>query len=73
MKKFEYLQVEYSKYPSAEKLNEEGEEGWEFIDIHQYEKRFFDSELATYYTREIYLATFKREMLCQEYLSDNLI
>lgn len=66
MKKFEYLQVEYSKYPSAEELNEEGEEGWEFIVIHQYEKRFFDSELDTYYTREIYLATFKREILCHE-------
>ena len=62
MKKFEYLQVEYSKYPSAEKLNEEGEDGWEFIDKYQYEKRFFDSELYTYYTREIFLVTFKQEI-----------
>lgn len=66
MKKFEYLQVEYSDYPTAEELNEEGEEGWEFIVIHQYKKRFYDSGLECYYIKEIYLATFKREILCHE-------
>lgn len=62
MKKFEYLQVEYSKYPSAEELNEEGKEGWEFIDKHQYEKIVFDSELDACCTRKIFLVTFKREI-----------
>ena len=62
MKKFEYLQVEYSKYPFAGELNKEGEKGWEFIDIYRYEKRFFDPELDAYCTREIFLVTFKREI-----------
>ena len=38
LKKFEYLQVEYNNYPTAEELNEKGVEGWEFIIIHQYKK-----------------------------------
>lgn len=28
MKRFEYQQVDYSQYPSPERLNEEGDEGW---------------------------------------------
>lgn len=62
MKKFEYLQVEYSSYPSAEKLNVAGIKGWELTHIHTTKKRFFDSILGTYYVKEKYQATFKREV-----------
>ena len=31
MKKFEYLQVKYSEYPSTEQLNVVGVNGWELI------------------------------------------
>ena len=61
MKKFEYFQVEYSKFPSASELNEEGANGWELIEIHQEDKRFYDCEIESYYIQKIYLATFKRE------------
>ena len=37
MKKFEYLQVKYSEYPSTEQLNVVGVNGWELI---QYQKVF---------------------------------
>ena len=60
MKKFEYKQIEYNKFPNETDLNSCGEEGWEFVTIHRYKKRFFDSVLVSY-TEEIYLATFKRE------------
>lgn len=63
MKKFEYLQVEYSSYPSPEELNIEGVNGWELTHIHIIKKRFFDSILETYYVKEIHQATFKREVL----------
>lgn len=66
MKKFEYLQVEYSDYPTAKELNEEGVEGWELIEIHQKERKNFYCEEQTSYTQKIYLVTFKREILCQE-------
>lgn len=62
MKKFEYLQVEYSSYPTPEDLNKEGEEGWELVCIYQFKKRFFDTVLESYYEREIFKATFKREI-----------
>ena len=61
MKKFEYLQVEYSKFPSASELNEDGVEGWELIEIHQEDKRFYDWDIESYHIEKIYLATFKRE------------
>lgn len=63
MKRFEYLQVEYSKYPTSEELNEEGMEGWELINIHQFKKEFFNNELEFYYDKTIYLVTFKKEVL----------
>lgn len=62
MKKFEYQQVEYSQYPSIEELNKEGINGWEFVHIFPIRKRYFDSELEFYYTKEIYKVTFKREI-----------
>lgn len=63
MKKFEYLQIEYSNYPSTEELNVVGIKGWELTHIHIIKKRFFDSMLETYCVKEIYQATFKREVL----------
>lgn len=33
MKKFEYFQVEYSKFPSATELNEDGAEGWDLVEM----------------------------------------
>lgn len=63
MKKFEYLQVEYSKFPSPEELNKEGVNGWELIHVHIFKKRYFDSIIERYYEKEIYQATFKREIL----------
>ena len=62
MKKFEYLQVEYSKFPSATELNEDGAEGWDLVEIHQEDKRFYDWDIESYYIEKIYLATFKREV-----------
>ena len=62
-KKIEYLQVEYSKFPSATELNEEGEDGWDLIEIHQEDKRFYDCEIEYFYIQKIYLATFKREIV----------
>lgn len=62
MKKFEYQQVEYSHYPSSDELNEEGADGWVFIHVFPIKKEYFDSELEYYYTKEIYKATFKREI-----------
>lgn len=41
MKKFEYQQVEYNHYPSPEKLNEEGINGWEFVHIFPIKKSIF--------------------------------
>ena len=62
MKKFEYKQVEYSKYPSVEDLDKEGKEGWELIKIYQFKKTFYDSDVMMHYNQNIYLATFKREI-----------
>ncbi len=62
MKKFEYNQVEYRKFPSTTELNKEGVEGWELVEIHQEEKRFYDEDIAYLYTEKIYKATFKREV-----------
>lgn len=62
MKKFEYLQVDYSRYPSPEELNEEGIDGWELILISIVNKTFPYLNLKDYYTKEIYVATFKREL-----------
>lgn len=62
MKKFEYLQVDYSRYPSPEELNEEGIDGWELIIISIVNKTFPYLNLKDYYTKEIYVATFKREL-----------
>ena len=61
MKKFEYFQVEYSKFPSATELNEKGAKGWDLAEIHQEERKFFDC-LEQCYRQKIYLATFKREV-----------
>jgi hypothetical protein len=62
MKKFEYQQVEYSRYPSIEELNKAGINGWEFVHIFPIRKRYFDLFLNSYYTKEIYKVTFKREI-----------
>ena len=62
MKKFEYQQVEYSHYPSPIELDEEGINGWEFVHIFPIKRKYFDSDLEYYYTKEIYKATFKREI-----------
>ena len=62
MKKFEYKQVSYRHYPSPEELDKEGADGWELVHMFPIKKEYFDSELEYYYTREIYKATFKREI-----------
>jgi len=62
MKKFVYQQIEYSHYPSAEDLNMEGIEGWDLIHIFPTEKQFFNSDFECYYTKDVYKATFKREI-----------
>ena len=63
MKKIEYQQVDYSQYPSPEKLNEEGDEGWEMICMDEITKKYFDTELESYYSQKIYRVTFKREIV----------
>lgn len=62
MKKIEYQQIEYSHYPSPEELNEEGIEGWELIYVFPTKKRCWNSDWEYNYTKEIYKATFKREI-----------
>ena len=62
MKRFEYQEVEYSTYPSPEELNEEGIDGWELIDIFTTKRQYFDADAECYFIKEIYLATFKREI-----------
>ena len=62
MKLFEYQQVEYSKYPSPEELNEEGANGWEIVLSDKFIKQFWDSDLVCNYKKEIYRVTFKREI-----------
>lgn len=63
MKKYEYQQVEYNNYPSAEELNEEGMNGWELIQILHTKKTYYDSILSSYLKKDVYIATFKRESL----------
>lgn len=51
MKRFEYLEIEYSHYPSPEEL----------IHVFPTKKKFWNSDYEYNYTKEIYKATFKRE------------
>lgn len=62
MKKFEYLQVKYSEYPSTEQLNVVGVNGWELIHINIIKSKIFDSILESFYEKKIYQATFKKEI-----------
>lgn len=71
MKKFKYCQIDYSIYPSEEELNEVGEVGWELLSIEPFEKRFFNNELRNSYTRTIYKATFKKEVVCETLKKEN--
>lgn len=66
MKRYEYQQVEYSKYPSPEELNEEGVNGWEIVMIDKFTKQFWDNNLECYYKQEFYRVTFKREIYSNE-------
>lgn len=63
MKKFEYQQVEYNYFPSVEKLNKEGINGWEMTHVYTFKRKHFDVELEIYYTEEMYRVTFKREIV----------
>ena len=63
IKTFKYCQIDYPKYPSENELNKMGAEGCELICIEQFEKRFFDDDLAYTYTEKIYKATFKKEIV----------
>ena len=65
MRKFRYRQIDYLGYPSEEELNEVGEIGWELLSIEPFEKRFFNNGLRNSYTRTIYKATFKKEVVCE--------
>ena len=62
MKKIEYKEVKYSTYPSPEELNEEGVDGWELVHVFTNERQYFDEDAECYFSEEIYLATFKREI-----------
>lgn len=62
MKKYEYQQIDYSNYPSPEELNEEGINGWELIHIFPTEKKYYDTDLERYFSKKIYVVTFKREI-----------
>ena len=73
LKKIEYFQVEYGRFPSASTLNEEGLNGWELIEIHQEDKRFFDCDEQLYNTQKIYLATFKREYSDDQFRTEQTI
>lgn len=63
MRKFKYRMIDYTNYPSEEDLNKMGEEGCELVCIEPFEKRFFDDDLAYSYTKKIYKATFKKEIV----------
>lgn len=63
MRKFEYCQIDYEKYPSEDTLNRMGGEGWELVCIEPFEKRFFDDDLAYSYTRKMYKTTYKEEII----------
>lgn len=63
MRKFKYCQIDCTNYPSEDDLNKMGEEGWELICIESFEKRFFYKNSKNSYTREIYRATFKKEII----------
>ena len=63
IKNFEYCQIDYTNYPSEEDLNKMGNEGCELVCIETFEKRFFDDDLEYSYTKKIYKATFKREII----------
>lgn len=63
MRNFEYYQIDYTNYPSEDDLNKMGKEGCELVCIEPFEKRFFDNDLLYSYTKKIYKATFKREII----------
>ena len=63
MRKFKYCQIDYANYPSEDDLNRMGAEGCELVCIEPFEKRFFDDDLAYSYTKKIYKATFKKEII----------
>lgn len=63
MRKFKYCQIDYANYPSEDDLNRMGEEGCELVCIEPFEKKIFDDDLLYSYTRKIYKATFKREII----------
>ena len=63
MRKFEYRQIDYGHYPSEEDFNKLGEIGWELVCIKGFACKYFDSMLESPYTKEIYKATFKREII----------
>ena len=63
MRKFEYCQIDYMNYPSEKDLNKLDEMGWELVCIETFEKKFFDNDRLYSYTKKIYKATFKREII----------
>ena len=63
MRKFKYCQIEYFSYPSEDDLNKMGEEGWELVCVEGFERKYLDCELGSSYTKKIYKATFKREII----------
>lgn len=63
MRTFKYRQINYIVYPSAEELNEVGELGWELLCIEPLEEGCFTKDLKRAYTRKIYKATFKKEIV----------
>ena len=63
MRNFKYCQINYTNYPSEDKLNKMGAEGWELVCVETFEKKFFDDDLLYSYTGKIYKATFKKEIV----------
>jgi hypothetical protein len=62
MKKFEYQQIKYDSFPSVEELNKVGINGWEMIHVYTFKRKYFDAMLESYYTKEMCVVTFKREI-----------
>ena len=63
MRKYEYCQMDYKKYPSEDDLDKMGTYGWELVCIEPFENRLFDDDIGYSYTTKIYKATFKRELI----------
>lgn len=63
MKKFEYKEIDYDKFPTIYELNQIGEEGWEMINVFQFQNKIFDYDICEYVLEDKIKITFKREIV----------